>query len=327
VNRPGAPAGRGGLRLRLSHASLIAVRKLARLALFFTLGFAALFLAMAGMRFLALRLDWASGMRGAGPPDPAEAARWALALALYGGTLLGLAYAAIERVFAPAAILCVLALSLAFSAGIGRGLEGWAAPPAAAWPAPELGSPGLILGAQPRGTAIVFLQGPGEPARSRVLAVPGSPLVFQEEFAGLDRSLVAMPPALFNSEPPWALRSAAIDLRLSAENMRRGLSEGLPSFLLHTGALAFMLTSLLFVLRLSAWPLANFFLGALAFRGALALEAAMSNDLQGVFAPFLEGRMDPALAAPAVFLAVGLLAHLYSLFSRLARRQARHAEA
>jgi len=307
------------------------VKKLARLVLFFSLGFVMLFLAMAGMRFLVLRLEWIrvlSDQPGAGQTDLIAAAWWALSFALHGGILIGLIYAIRTKVLTLAAVLCIGLLSLGFAAGIGQGLESLSNVPLPAGRARSLGEPGLILAnpIRPYGTSIVLLQGPDEPARARVVAVPGSPMIFQEEFAGLDRSLVNLPPALFNTDTPWFLQSLAIDLRLNAENLHERLGEGIPSFLIYAGSLIFLLTSLMFVLRLSVWPLANFFLGLLAFRGVLALETFFnSQEIQDVFASFLQGRIPLSLAVPFIFVGIGLLAHLYSCLGYLARRQSSHA--
>ena len=304
---------------------------MARLVLFFTIGFVVLFFAMAGMRFLALRLEWIralSDQHGTSQTDLIAAARWALSFALHGGILIGLIYAIRLKVLTFAAVFCIGLLSLGFTLGISQGLENLSNVPGAANQARSLGEPGLILAnpIRPYGTSIVLLQGPNEPARARVVAVPGSPMVFQEEFAGLDSSLVNLPPALFNTDTPWFLQSLAIDLRLNAENLHNRLREGIPSFLLYAGSLIFLLTSLMFVLRLSVWPLANLFLGILAFRGVLALETFFnSQEIQDVFASFLQGRVPISLAVPFIFIGIGLLAHLYSSLAYLARRQNRHA--
>jgi len=296
------------------------------MVLFFSVGFLVLFLVMSGTRFLVLRLEWVSAL--SWQVDFIAAARWALSLALYGGILLGLTYAVLEKVFAPVAVLCMILLSLGLTAGIGHGLQNWSnmfSPGADAVRTRTLGAPGLILAnpVRPYGTSVILLQGPDEPSRTRVVAVPDSPMVFQEEFAGLAQSL---PPAPFNSDTPWFLQSVAIDLRLSAENLQNRLAGGPSAFLLYAGSLVFLLTSLMFVLRLGVWPLANFFLGVLAFRGVLALETLFnSREVQDVFAAFLQDRLPVSLAAPAIFLFAGLIAHLYSLLIHLARRQGRNA--
>ena len=279
-----------------------------------------LFLAMAGVRFLALRLEWTGGF--------VAAARWALSLSLYGGILIGLIYMVLERVFAPVAILCMVLLSLGFAVGIGQGLDSLSNVVPATAPASRnhaMGSPGLILSnpVRPYGTAVILLQGPDEPSRSRVVAVPGSPMVFQDEFAGLADSL---PSTLFNSNTPWFLQSVGMDIRLSAENLQQRLGEGMQSFLLYAGSLVFLLSSLMFVLKICAWPLANFFLGVLAFRGVLALETMFNSiEMRVTFDSFLQGRIPVSFVVPAIFLVAGLVAHLYSLLTHLARRQGRDA--
>ena len=300
---------------------------MAKLVLFFCVSFTILFLAMAGIRFMTLRLEWVSAL--SWQVDLIAAARWALSLALYGGILLGLIYTVLERVSAPAAVLCMVLLSMGFVAGLGRGLENWSnLPKPPTGQARELGAPGLILAHQvrPYGTAVILLRGPDELSRARVVAFPDGPLVFQEEFAGVAHSLADLPPAPFNSDTPWFLQSVAMDIRLSAENLQERLGEGLPSFLLYVGSLAFLLASLGFVLRFGAWPLANFFLGVLAFRGILALETLFnSREVQEVFATFLQDRLPVSLVVPAIFLVAGMIANLYSLLTHLARRQGRDA--
>ncbi|MCL2192302.1 MAG: hypothetical protein FWB78_02760 [Treponema sp.] len=299
------------------------MRKLARLVLFFSVSFVVLFLVMAGARFLVLRLEWVRAL--SWQADFIAAARWALSLALYGGILLGLIYTVREKFFPPMVTLCMVLLSLGFAAGIGRGLENWSnlVPDTLANRDQALGAPGLILANQPFGTAVILLQGPDEPSRARIVAVPDSPMIFQEEFAGLAESL---PPAPFNSDTPWFLQSVAIDIRLNAENLQQRLVEGMPSFLLYVGSLVFLLSSLMFVIRFGVWPLANFFLGILAFRGVLALETLFnSREMQDVFASFLQDRLPVSIVVPVIFLVAGLIANLYSILTHLARRQGRDA--
>ena len=280
------------------------------------------------MRFMALRLDWALAPRGQ-QADIIVAARWALSFALYGGVLFGLGYAALKGVFSPAAILCVSVLALAFTAGIGSALESWSD---LSWPAGRvrtLGGQGLILERpQPHGGTVVLLRGAGEPNEARTLAVPGSPMVFLDRFSGGGIPLADLSPAALDGNTPRFLQNIAADLGSSADVLRWRLGEGLSSFLLYAGSLVFMLGSLAFVLKIGAWPLASLFMGAFAFRGALALEAFLnSRETQGAIASFLQGRADLSLAVPAIFLVIGLLVHLYSLLVYLSRRKGRHADA
>jgi hypothetical protein len=256
-----------------------------------------------------------------------SAARWALSLGLYGGILLGLSYAVRKKIFAPAAILCIMLLTVIFVYGIGRLVENQGSLPFAKTQAVPLGSPGLILAntVRPAGTVLVLLQGPADPGK-RVVATPGKPLQYQAEFAGRDQSLISLPPVLFNDDTPWFLKSLAIDLRLNAENLQQRFSRGLWPFLEYAGPLIFFLCSLMFIFRMSAWPLANLFLGGLAFRGVLALETFLNTaEIQDVIGSFLQNILPVSTIAPLIFLGVGILVYLYSFLVHLSKKQVDYA--
>jgi hypothetical protein len=315
------------LHLRLFGVILIKVKSLAKLALFFSLGFAVLFLISTGLRFLAIRVEWVRTLsleRETLLVELITAARWALTLTLYSGILFGLNYAARNRVFAPVSILCIIALTMGFVYGIGQALESWENVPPARTPTQSLGGPGVILSnnATSQGTALVLLQGSAQPGGARVVATPGRPLLYQAEFAGRDQALTSLPPAPFSDDNPWFIKSLSIDLRLSAGNLQRRLNEGLIPFMIYAGALIFFLCSCMFIHKISVWPLANLFLGCLAFRGVLALEIFFNSpEMQEVFDSFLQRRLPVSLAVPLIFAAVGLLVYLYSFLVFLTRRQ------
>jgi hypothetical protein len=310
------------------------MKKLAKLVVFFSLSFVLIFAASAGLRFLALRVEWVRTI----PQGPEtalasliSAAYWALSLALYGSLLLSLSYAARQRVFAPVSALCLCALSLAAGFGVFTALEHWEQVPAAANTAQVLGGPGLILTNSLSGneTAVVLLKGPANPAGARVVAIPGRILFYQGEASAWGNVLPSLPPVPFRNETPWFLRSLAIDIRLSAEQLGQRYRDGIVPFLIYAGALIFCLSSLRFLLKLSAWPLANLFLGCLGFRGILALETFFNSpDMQDVFDSFLQNRLagsfaaEPlSLATPLIFAAFGLLAYVYSILVYLATRR------
>jgi len=315
----------------LSRVILNIVRKLVKLVLFYSLSFAILFLGATGLRFLELRIEWIRALsqeREAVLVEIITAARWALSLVIYGGVLLGLSYVIRRGVFALTAIPCIALLTIAFTFGIGQLLEDWEHVPPAKIPMQPLGKPGLILSnnVRPAGTALILLEGSVKPDGSRVVATPGKPLLYQEKFPGKDMSLLSLPPAPFSDNCPWFLRSLAIDLKLNAENVRRQVNAGLLPFLTYTGTLVFLLCSLMFILRISVWPLANLFLGCLAFRGVLALELFFRTpEMQGIFDSFLQNRLPLSLVVPLIFCVVGLLAFLYSFLVYLVKRQSNYA--
>jgi hypothetical protein len=301
------------------------VRKLLKLVLFFSLSFAFLFLVTTGLRFLTLRVEWIRALsqeQGAILDDLIAAARWALSLCLYGGILIGLSYAVRKEIFAPIALPCIIALTLVFIWGAGELVENMENVPSEKTHEQPLGKPGLILSNTilPSGTVIVLLEGPANPNGSRVVATPGKPMLYQSEFAGKDLSLASLPPAPFINDCPWFLRSLAIDLRLNADLLWRHMDSGLLAFLIQTGSLAFFLCSLMFILKLSAWPLVDLFLGCLAFRGVLSLEIFFHTpEMQDVFGSFLQSRLPLSLVVPLIFCGVGLLVCLYSLLVYLVK--------
>jgi len=307
------------------------VRKLVKLVLFFSLNFVVLFMVSTALRFLALRVEWIRTLsleRETVLLELITAARWSLSFGLYGGILLGLSYAVRKEVFAPMAILCVALLTFVFVYGIGQLLENMENVPPARTPTHALGEPGLILAnsARPSGTVIVLLQGPAQPNGSRVVATPGKPLLYQEEFAGKDLAAASLPPAPFSDDSPWFLKSLVIDLRLNAEILRQRFIEGLLPSLIYTGSLIFFLCSLMFILKLSAWPLANLFLGCLAFRGVLALEIFFNTpEMRDIFDSFLQDRLPLSMAVPLIFCGVGVLIYLYSFLVSLAKRLGSYA--
>ena len=304
------------------------MRNLVRLILFFSLSFAVLFLVSTGMRFLAVRLEWLCALprqQEAVLTELIAAARWALTLSVFGGMLLGLHFIVQEEVFAPLGLLCIAVLSVALATGIGKLAQHWEEIPPEHMNVHETGGPGLILSntSGPSGTVIVLLRGPAEPDKARVVAVPGKPMLYQAEFSGKDAA--RLPPVPFGDNSPWFLKSLAIDLRLNAEILQRRLNEGLVPFLMYAGSLIFLLSSFLFIVRFSIWPLANLFLGCLACRGVLSLETFLNSpEMQIIIDSFLENRLPVSLAVPLIFCGIGFLAHMYTFLVFLTKKQSEY---
>ena len=313
------------MRSSLSRVILIVVIKLLKLTLFYSLSFAFLFLVATGLRFMILRVEWIrtlSQEQGAILADLLTAGHWALSLCLYGGILIGLSYVVRKEVFAPAALACIALLTLVFIWGISELVDNMENVPSEQTREQPLGKPGLILSNTilPSGTIIVLLEGPTEPNGSRVVATPGKPMLHQSEFAGKNLSLTPLPPAPFINDCPWFLKSLSIDLRLNAESLWQHLNIGLLPFLIQTGSLVFLLCSLMFILKLSAWPLVDLFLGCLAFRGVLSLQIFFHTpEMQEVFASFLKNRLPLPIVVPVIFCGVGLLIYLYSFLVYLVK--------
>jgi hypothetical protein len=299
------------------------VIKLVKLAVHFILCFIGVFLIAAGIRFLAFRLEWTRLLTlqpEALQSEIAAALQWALSFGLYCSIILGLCFTSHERAFAPLAILIMVVLSVALTYFVGgelKTVEGLISEKSTPRP---IGGPGLILAnsLRPTGIAVVLLEGPSRPDGARVVVLPDRQMSYQESFPSRD---IGIPLAPIGDESPWMFRSIAIDLKLSAEHLLRLYNEGLLPFLVYTGALVVLLVSFLFIMDFSAWPLANFFLCCIAFRGVLSLEILLNSpDIQSYFG-FLQNYLPLSAVVPMIFCIVGLLIYLYTFLVFLARRK------
>jgi hypothetical protein len=301
------------------------VKNLAKLALFFSLAYIVIFLFSTGFRFLALRVAWVRTL----PQKPESfftaiiaAACWALALALYSSILLSLSYASRGHYSIIMTVTCLFILSVSFNFGFSMILERLATAESAISGGKPIGENGLILSntMNKNEKTIVLLQGATEPFGPHVTAEPNRPLVFQEAVAA-DPAL-KLPPVPFEADNPWFMKSIVNDLRLSGEQLQRRYNDGYFSFLIYAGALICFLISLNFIFKFSVWPLANLFIGALAFRGILSIETFLnSSDIQDTFGSFLGNQIPLMLAVPAIFAVFGVLAHIYAILVYIAKRR------
>jgi hypothetical protein len=303
------------------------VIKLVKLAVHFFLCFIGLFLIATGIRFLAFRLEWARLLTlqpEALQRELTAALQWALSFGLYCSIILGLCFTSREKVFAPMAILIMFVLSVGLTYFVSSGLETVESMVAKTTTTRPVGGPGLILAnpMRPTGIAVVLLDGPSRPGGARVTIHNDRSMIYYETFPGNETGI---PLAPIGEESPWVFKSVAIDLKLCAEHLRHLYNEGLMPFLVYTGALAVLLISFLFIMNFSAWPLANFFLCCLAFRGVLSLEILLnSSDIQNFFMSYLQNYLPLSAVVPMVFCVVALLIYLYTFLVFVARRKSNY---
>jgi hypothetical protein len=173
---------------------------------------------------------------------------------------------------------------------------------------------------------MVVLGDPADIRSSRVVSIPGRPLIYQEVPSGPNNTILALPPAPFRDEGAYFLSGIFVDFSLAARQFNARLEEGLIPFGLYAASLILLLVSLRFVLDLSSWPLANLFLGAVVFRGILALEVFVdSREIQDLLSTLLGNRVPGFCISPLVFCGLGLLILLYTVLVYLARPKARRA--
>ncbi|MDR1840241.1 MAG: hypothetical protein LBQ93_11745 [Treponema sp.] len=307
------------------------MKNFAKLTLLFSITFLIIFLIATGVKFLGLRVDWAKNL----PPKPETsltlaiaAAHWALSLALFSSVLFSLGYAGRRSYFAPMTIVITMCLSMFFFVGVFLALQNWKSVPPEQSAGIPLGGKGLILSnsLNRNETAVVLLNGTAEPLGPRVTAIPDQPLLFHESVS----ESFDLPPVPFGDNTPWFLKSLIIDIRLNAEIFQKKFDENFISYLVYVFSLIFLLCSLGYAIKFSAWPLANLFIGVLAFRGILALQTFLSTpEMLEIIDSFLKDSflkdMIPVslvtLTLPLIFLGIGALLHLYSFLIFITKRR------
>jgi hypothetical protein len=299
------------------------VKNFTKLVLLFSVSFIIIFIASTGFRFLALHINLIKTL----PPQPESsftlviaAAQWALSLSLFSTILFSLGYSS-RCIFNPLmTVISIMGFSVLFCTGVSILLKNWEAVPPAQTAAVRLGGNGLILSnsLNRNETAVILLKGNTESRGPRVTYLPDQPLVFQESGGG-NFYLPAVP---FGDDTPWFLRSLAIDIRLNAEIFQKRFNEGFFQFLIYAGSLIFLLCSLGYAIKFSAWPLVNLFLGILVFRGILSLETFLNTpEVLEIISSFTRNVVPVSLSVPLIFLISGTLIHLYSVLIFFTRKQ------
>ena len=304
------------------------MRNLARLILFFTLGFVILF---AAAFFLLLLSSWVDAARfipiAAKPGEDAAEMAWkVLPIALYLSVLLTLSYSVRRKMPVPLTIIGIVVLGTAAVIGSSLGITRAAILQPAIAPAPAIsGGPGLIF--SQRDTAMVLLKESSETRGPRVVSIPGQPLIYQEAPLGPNNTILNLPALPFAADTPWFIRSLGIDFSLCSGELNNRYTRNMLSFAAYVFALVLLLGSLRFVLELSQWHLANLIIGALVFRGILALEIFLnSGEINALINTFLSGRVPLFLVTPLVFAALAVLIILYTLLTRLTKSFGRSAD-
>lgn len=242
-----------------------------------------------------------------------------LPAALYMSILLTLSFSARKNIPAFSTIFCLILLGCVFTMGVSLGIERTGALKTIFRPvSPVKAEPGLILSRAEN--VIVLLKETGDVRGPRVVSIPGQPLFYQEVPIGPNNTIIKLPAMAFGQDAPWFLRSIGIDISLSAEQIKTRLAENYLYFVVYTFSLILLLSSLRFLLELSMWPLANLFLGALVFRGILALETFLNTrEINTLIDSFLNGRFPALLITPLALTAFGILIILYTLLVKIAR--------
>ena len=295
------------------------MKNLARLVLFFSVSFFLLFLCAALFRLLAYWIEAARTMslRSEYSADFLSALAWAVPVTLYTSVLVCQSYAARHKMPVSLSIISIIVLSGAFTLGASLAIRQLEGVNFAIEISPALKERTGLMLSRPD-TVMVLLKGDSLEG-SRVVSFPDQPLLYQREGRGPGSAMLT-PVLPLGDEAPWFIHSVFIDFGLSARQFNDKLEEGLYPFCIYAGALILLLGSLRFLLGLSVWPLANLFLGAMAFRGILALETFLNTrETQFLIASFAGDRLSQGLITPAVFACLGVFIIIYTFLARLVR--------
>jgi hypothetical protein len=294
------------------------MKKIAGLTLFFSISFILFFVFSALFRFLGL---WIEALRTMPithdfSRDFFSAITWAVPFTLYMSVLFGHNYAAYKKIPLFFSIISIIVLSGFFSLAFSLGIQQVKGMNFAIELAPAVHEPpGLILSRSDTATIILKendIEGP------RVVSFPDQELHYQSE-AWAQRSVAFVPVVPFGDETPWFIHSIYIDFNLSAMQFETRLNEGFFFFFIYGVGLILLLGSLRFLLDLSAWPLANLFLGALVFRGFLSLETFLnSTETQLLVSSFFKDRLPAGLITPLIFSCIGGFIIFYTFLSYFA---------
>jgi hypothetical protein len=177
--------------------------------------------------------------------------------------------------------------------------------------------PGLVLTITPGDTPTrAVLLGAG-PESARVLSLPGQALFFEPASTLYRARQVRLP---FREERNGSLSGISADFAGSARVFRAWFNAGLAPFAVYAGSLSLFLVSLGCLVNISFWPLANLFFGAMAFRGALALENFLNTaETHQLLSSFAGNIIPESLVNPIIFTVLGILILLYSGLVYLAR--------
>jgi len=297
------------------------MKNLAKLALFFSLTFIIVFF---GSLFLEFLSSWLAMVREI-PVTPrtmktvTELSWKSLPIAIFISILLSLSYSARRFIPIPVSIIAIMILASLYTGGFAIAINrsenmGFALNTVQ----PIQSGPGLVLSRSD--SSIILLRESSQISGPRMVSFPEQALIYQEIPLGPNYSIIPLPPFPLGTETPYLINNIYIDLNLSTQEFIRRFQDSYLNFAIYALSLILLLASLRYVLDLSHWPLANIFLGALAFRGILSLKVFLnSREINSLLTNFLRDFAPSEYATPLVFFTISILVMLYTFLANLAR--------
>ncbi|GMO27832.1 MAG: hypothetical protein Ta2B_08420 [Termitinemataceae bacterium] len=297
------------------------MKSISRLIAFFGLFFTFIFLVAIGTGFLRIWLQAVSTVpitRNLILSDVIDKLEWALPFTLYISIIFSVNYAKRHKANGIVAFFTVVALSAVFSWGIAKGMDNARnmASPAFLIERQTLGKEGLIL-SQGK-TVFTLLDTPSLQTGSRVISLPGDPLIYQELPIGSEGNIIKLPPIPFNRDS-LSNTSVHYDLMQSGRHLSSRYSEGTFSFCVWVIALILLLSAFSIIFEIGEWHLANIISGLLIFRGILAFEVFINSEtIQDYLYGFFRGAVSIQFVTPIIFMLIAILVLIYIILYHLA---------
>ena len=300
---------------------IIMMKNFAKLMLFYSLTFVALFLAAFLLVYLS---SWLSMLRSF-PTEALELENTAeiswrtLPALLYFSILLTLSYTARKKMPVAFAMIGILIMGSVFAVGISLGLSRTEAIRPIFRPVSFTHSEsGLIFS---RSDIDIVLLGENSDARGpRLVSMPGQPLTYQQVPMGPNNTILSLPELPFGADSSLFFQSIATDFSLSARELKSRFDESFISFAIYVLSLILFLASLRPIIGPTQWPLANLFIGAFVFRLILTMETFLNaREINALLAYSMGERFPPAAITPLIFCIMSALIILYSFLAHLAR--------
>ncbi len=256
----------------------------------------------------------------------------ALSFTLYGTVLISLSYSVRKTVGALPTLIVITLSGTLLSGGITEGLKTISASPVSATMAKllyqpkALGEPGLIRAyTTESGVTVQAVLGDSGIAQGSAIVMEGTKALRKVDFPAPGTVVWKNP---FEQGTIGTIRTLEEELFLSSDRLFRRADQGWLDILVFALTLSFFLASFQFVFRLTAWPLANLFLGALIFRFLVFFEQAIYSEEATQFIGVLsQGFLPESMVTPAALVALGILLNIYSLLLYLAQdRRSSHGK-
>jgi hypothetical protein len=178
-------------------------------------------------------------------------------------------------------------------------------------------------------SAFVLIGGLAEPDKGRVIAKMGEALVYESandaiSSASLRNEEAVTPLIFFRRDPVQLMGSIQAAFEQVGQQFNTRLNDSRRSFYIYAASIIFCLSCLRFVLNLSTWPLANFFLGALCFGGVLKVGSLFEQDMvRSLLLSVWIDEIPVSMLEPALFCALGFLLIVAAFIAFLIKKRRR----